>query len=100
MRTARDQNRSKAPSRPAHSKKDSALCHCGSLCLCGEISREGVHHRDTENAQRHREIVRFSLAATLVLILFTLASAQKKSSCIECHIKLDDTRLSAPAKLF
>ena len=28
------------------------------------------------------------------------ASAQKKSSCIECHIKLDDTRLSAPAKQF
>ena len=28
------------------------------------------------------------------------ASAQKKSSCIECHAKLDDPRLSAPAKTF
>ena len=36
----------------------------------------------------------------VLLALFTLASAQKKSSCIECHVKLDDPRLSAPAKLF
>src|SRR5256885_2617736 len=36
----------------------------------------------------------------MVLALVTLASAQKKSSCIESHIKLDDSRLSAPAKLF
>jgi hypothetical protein len=36
----------------------------------------------------------------MVLLLFTLASAQKKSSCIECHSRLDDPRLSAPAKLF
>src|SRR2546427_3316461 len=42
----------------------------------------------------------FALQAFLVLALVTLASAQKKSSCIECHIKLDDPRLSAPAKLF
>jgi predicted CXXCH cytochrome family protein len=48
----------------------------------------------------------FSLSFGLVipvLIILTFAvpaSAQKKSSCIECHIKLDDTRLSAPAKLF
>jgi predicted CXXCH cytochrome family protein len=36
----------------------------------------------------------------VLLALFTLASAQKKSSCIECHVKLDDPRLSAPARLF
>ena len=36
----------------------------------------------------------------LALMLVSTAAAQKKSSCIECHIKLDDTRLSAPAKLF
>jgi predicted CXXCH cytochrome family protein len=35
-----------------------------------------------------------------VLALFTVAEAQKKSSCIECHRQLDDPRLSAPAKLF
>ena len=39
------------------------------------------------------------IAATMVMLV-TTASAQKKSSCIECHIKLEDTRLSAPAKLF
>jgi predicted CXXCH cytochrome family protein len=36
----------------------------------------------------------------VLLTLCTLAFAQKKSSCIECHVKLDDPRLSAPAKLF
>jgi predicted CXXCH cytochrome family protein len=36
----------------------------------------------------------------VVLLLSTLALAQKKSSCIECHSKLEDARLSAPAKLF
>ncbi len=41
------------------------------------------------------------LAALLMLLALTsTVSAQKKSSCIECHIKLEDTRLSAPAKLF
>jgi predicted CXXCH cytochrome family protein len=47
---------------------------------------------------------RRSLTITLPIIiistLFTLAAAQKKSSCIECHSKLPDARLSAPAKLF
>src|SRR5207253_231179 len=42
----------------------------------------------------------FTLQVLMVLALVASASAQKKSSCIECHIKLDDTRLSAPAKLF
>jgi predicted CXXCH cytochrome family protein len=49
-------------------------------------------------------MARWSVAIILriatVLLLFTLTSAQKKSSCIECHSKLEDPRLSAPAKLF
>lgn len=36
----------------------------------------------------------------LTFVLFATAYAQKKSSCIECHSKLEDDRLSAPAKLF
>jgi len=45
----------------------------------------------------------FSLLFVSALILFALASpasAQQKNSCIECHVKLDDPRISAPAKLF
>jgi predicted CXXCH cytochrome family protein len=42
----------------------------------------------------------FTLGTAMVLTLFSLAPAQKKSSCIECHSKLEDPRLSAPAKLF
>lgn len=45
----------------------------------------------------------FSAIAFKLLILLAVAApaaGQKKSSCIECHIKLDDPRLSAPAKLF
>lgn len=40
------------------------------------------------------------LLIAMVLLASTLAFAQKKSSCIECHSRLDDPRLSAPAKLF
>ena len=43
---------------------------------------------------------KFLIACLIVLALFTLASAQKKSSCIDCHVKLDDPRLSNPAKNF
>lgn len=42
-------------------------------------------------------------SAVLVAAVLTFAStvsAQKKSSCIDCHSGLDDPRLSAPAKLF
>ena len=42
---------------------------------------------------------KFVVLATLLLFCAT-AMAQTKSSCIKCHIKLEDTRLSAPAKLF
>ena len=44
--------------------------------------------------------IRPALAVMVLLTVCTLAFAQKKSSCIECHVKLDDPRLSAPAKLF
>jgi len=47
-----------------------------------------------------RVTLRLFLRLGIILTLFTLVSAQKKSSCIECHSKLEDTRLSAPAKLF
>ena len=78
-----------------------ALCLRGSLCLCGEMILRILHHRDTKISQRHgRSPINFGLSLFLVLIAFSLASAQKKSSCIECHSKLDDPRLSAPAKLF
>ncbi len=39
-------------------------------------------------------------AVAASLSLFASVSAQKKSSCVDCHSKLEDTRLSAPAKLF
>jgi predicted CXXCH cytochrome family protein len=44
--------------------------------------------------------IRLAHTVMVLLTLFTVASAQQRSSCIECHVKLDDTRLSAPAKLF
>src|SRR6266542_5965453 len=47
-----------------------------------------------------RRWIRIILWVAIILLLPALASAQKKSSCIECHSKLDDPRLSAPAKLF
>lgn len=85
---------------------------CGSLCLCGEIAPKNIHRRDTEITLRTteaflttpaallRKVVRPALLVAIILALFTVALAQKKSSCIECHSKLEDTRLSAPAKLF
>jgi hypothetical protein len=48
-------------------------------------------------AQRSAGII---LRTTIILLLFTAAPAQKKSSCIECHSKLEEARLSAPATLF
>jgi predicted CXXCH cytochrome family protein len=44
--------------------------------------------------------VKLALAVMVLLPLFSVASAQQRSSCIECHVKLDDPRLSTPAKLF
>jgi len=45
-------------------------------------------------------IFMLALPVAVLLVLFNPAAGQKKSSCIECHVKLEDTRLSAPAKLF
>src|SRR6266498_2478801 len=47
-----------------------------------------------------RRSARIILRIAVMLLLFTSAFAQKKSSCIECHARLEDPRLSAPAKLF
>ena len=44
--------------------------------------------------------IAFLLASLLFFVLAAPAVAQTKTSCIECHIKLDDPRLSAPAKAF
>ncbi len=62
------------------------------------MHRQVKAHRDVDMIAR--QAVRSVLRLAIVLLLFTLASAQKKSSCIECHSKLEDPRLSAPAKLF
>lgn len=55
-------------------------------------------NRDT--ARMARCLAGIVLQISMVVLIFTSAQAQKKSSCIECHTRLDDPRLSAPAKLF
>ena len=52
------------------------------------------------NRDEHNFLAPVLVAALMVLAFFTSASEQKKSSCIDCHVKLDDPRLSNPAKLF
>ena len=54
-------------------------------------------NRDEHNTSSLAPVL---VAAFMVLALFTFASAQKKSSCIDCHVTLDDPRLSNPARLF
>jgi len=49
---------------------------------------------------RSLHLLRFAIVVITVLTLQVGASAQKKSSCIECHLHLDDPRLNGPAKLF
>ncbi|HET9712792.1 MAG TPA: cytochrome c3 family protein [Pyrinomonadaceae bacterium] len=56
--------------------------------------------RGEHNSRRVHDFLRTVLPVVAVLTLFTLSSAQKKSSCIDCHSQLEDPRLSAPAKLF
>jgi nitrate/TMAO reductase-like tetraheme cytochrome c subunit len=56
--------------------------------------------RGEHNSHRFLDFLRTVLPVVAVLTLFTLSSAQKKSSCIDCHSRLEDPRLSAPAKLF
>jgi predicted CXXCH cytochrome family protein len=58
------------------------------------------HSPDLDAAIMTRWPAGIILQVSLVLLIFTSAPAQKKSSCIECHTRLDDPRLSAPAKLF
>lgn len=72
------------------------------LCVSVVILFTGnINHRDTESTEgAQRRIVKPVLIVMVLLTLFTMAAAQKKSSCIECHIKLDDPRLSTPAKNF
>lgn len=41
-----------------------------------------------------------ALIAVLLISIPAFAQQEKKSSCIECHLRLEDPRLSAPAKLF
>src|SRR6266571_3995736 len=63
------------------------------------MTTDRQHNRSCRSAISARR-VGFVFQLTLILTLSTLAASQKKGSCIECHSKLDDPRLSAPAKLF
>lgn len=82
----------------------SLLAFVKPLCLCGNEAL--AHHRDTEKhgvltEKLLKRFITFTLrTAVISLLFFTSGSAQKKSSCIECHSKLEDGRLSAPAKFF
>ena len=52
-------------------------------------------------SERYRAHGTYALFVIILLIaIVSVASAQQRNSCIECHVKLDDPRLSAPAKLF
>ena len=80
-----------------------SLCNLCVLCASVvKVTARNNHHRDTKNteAAQRRITNRPALVLMVLLMLFTFASAQKKSSCIECHVKLSDARLSNPAKLF
>ena len=47
-----------------------------------------------------RLCARTVLPVMVLLTLLTQAGAQKKNSCVDCHARLDDPRLSTPVKLF
>ena len=55
---------------------------------------------NTKAHRSHRTVWIYLLLSIAAVVVVAATSAQKKSSCIECHSKLEDTRLSAPAKLF
>src|SRR5262249_27981538 len=58
-------------------------------------------HRSNSHVHIRGIIVKLVLGLiSLLLISIPAFAQQKKSSCIECHLKLEDPRLSAPAKLF
>lgn len=48
----------------------------------------------------HFSLVLIASVVCLFTTSVTTVRAQQKNSCVDCHVKLDDTRLSAPAKLF
>jgi hypothetical protein len=58
-----------------------------------------VHNRSALTV-RSLQFLRVAMVVITLLTFLILVSAQKKSSCIECHLRLDDPRLNAPAKLF
>ena len=79
--------------------------------MARDLQRSGFYQRPAKIARSLKmaskpsaSLIRgcFYLAALpgIILILFTVASAQKKSSCIDCHSKLGDPRMNAPATLF
>ena len=66
----------------------------------GSIPAESSVFFDEAFRDKDRALSKTSFTVMVLLVLFTLASAQKKSSCIDCHVKLDDPRLSAPGEAF
>jgi predicted CXXCH cytochrome family protein len=60
----------------------------------------GGNLRRRAQATPARRFAKGGAAVVLLLLLSAAVCAQKKSSCIECHSRLEDARLSAPAKLF
>ena len=62
--------------------------------------------RDSRDRSRLSSVFTFQFAIhvlaglSVLFVIVVPSAAQQKSSCIECHIKLEDSRLSAPAKLF
>jgi predicted CXXCH cytochrome family protein len=61
-----------------------------------------IMRRRSLPARSKRLVCRLPLAFSMptILILFTISFAQQKSSCVDCHARLEDPKLSAPAKLF
>src|ERR1051325_8658207 len=81
------------------------IAKCELQSCCGE---GGVPIRQPRFGRSKLHFSLFTFQCSL-LFFFTLpflllsasqAFAQQKNSCIECHAKLDDPRISAPAKLF
>src|ERR1041385_6213752 len=65
------------------------------------LSRAGILSPQRRRGRRDCAEMRQIIIVVITVLTFSIvASAQKKSSCIECHLHLDDPRLNAPAKLF
>lgn len=56
-------------------------CLCGSLCLCGERSREGIQHKDSKISQRYTKTSLFQklLVLSLLLAFTVMGHAQGES---------------------